>query len=94
MFKHLESIAGVESIPGRAWYGVRRVAADLAEDVTKNERVLNSITGHTDSKTRRLYQAPERLEILRGAAETRDKVRHGAEDTGSKSAAKTTRNSA
>lgn len=77
MFMELEEVAGVVHVPGRCWYGVRRVATDLAEDVTTDERVLNSITGHKDSATRRLYQESERMEILRGAAETREKVRRG-----------------
>jgi hypothetical protein len=81
MFLKLEKAAGVEHVRGRGWYGVRRVAADLAEDDTKDERVLNSITGHRDSATRREYQDPERFEILRRAAETRDRVRRGDGDS-------------
>jgi integrase len=76
MFHDLERISGVESLPGRGWYGVRRTAADLAEDVEKDERVLNSITGHRDSTTRRLvYQDRQRPAVLNKAAQTRDKVR-------------------
>lgn len=77
MFKELEGIAGITHVPGRSWYGVRRTATDLAEDIMKDERVLNSITGHRDSATRRTYQDHERREILVRAAETREKVRRG-----------------
>jgi len=79
MFHELESVAGVTSIEGRGWYGVRRIAADVAEDVEKDERVLNSITGHRDSATRRLvYQDRERPEVLNRAAQTRQAVRRSA----------------
>lgn len=78
MFRELEQIADVPTIKGRGWYGVRRVASDEAEDVEHDERVLNSITGHRDSTTRRLvYQDRERPEVLKKAAITRAKVRRG-----------------
>jgi hypothetical protein len=77
-FHRLETVANVTSIKGRGWYGVRRIATDLAEDVESDERVLNSITGHRDSTTRRLvYQDQERPEVLNRAAITRAKVRRG-----------------
>ena len=57
---------------------MRRVASDQAEDVEHDERVLNSITGHRDSTTRRLvYQDRDRPEVLKKAAITRTKVRRG-----------------
>lgn len=78
MFHELEQVAKVPPVPGRGWYGVKRVATDLAEDVEKDERVLNAITGHRDSATRRqIYQEGERPEVLIRAAETRAKVRTG-----------------
>lgn len=78
MFRKLEEVAGVESVAGRAWYGVRRVATDIAEDIESDERVLNSLTGHRDSTTRRLvYQDHERPELLARAATTRDRIRKG-----------------
>jgi hypothetical protein len=76
----LEQIAEVPTIKGRGWYGVRRVASDEAEDVEHDERVLNSITGHRDSTTRRLvYQDRERPEVLKKAAITRAKVRQATQ---------------
>lgn len=81
MFHQLEEIAEVTSVKGRGWYGVRRIATDAAEDVQKDERVLNSITGHRDSSTRRLvYQDRERPEVLSLAAKTRSAVRGHADD--------------
>ena len=79
MFHDLERMAKVTPMPRRGWYGVRRIAADAAEDVEKDERVLNSITGHRDSTTRRLvYQDRERPAVLNKAAATRENVRRGA----------------
>jgi hypothetical protein len=79
MFRDLERLAEVTTVHGRGWYGVRRIAADKAEDVEKDERVLNSITGHRDSTTRRMvYQDRERPEVLNRAAVTRDRVRREA----------------
>jgi integrase len=79
MFHELESVAGVASIDGRGCYGVRRIAADVAEDVEKDERVLNSITGHRDStRWRMVYQDRERPEMLNRAAKTRQAVRRSA----------------
>lgn len=76
MFHHLERAAGVAAVKGRGWYGVRRIAADLAEDIEPDERVLNSITGHRDSATRRgVYQQNERPEVLSKAATTRERIR-------------------
>lgn len=82
MFRELERVAGVETVKGRGWYGYRRAATDLAEDVEQDERVLNSITGHRDSTTRRLvYQDRERPEVLNKAAETRARLRERAAAT-------------
>jgi hypothetical protein len=76
MFRDLEAAAGVASIKGRGWYGVRRASTDLCEDVEQDERVLNAITGHKDSTVRRgVYQDGERPEVLKQAALTREKVR-------------------
>jgi integrase len=77
-FHELEAIAEVPSVRGRGWYGVRRTASDVAEDLEKDERVLNSISGHRNSTTRRLvYHDRERPEVLNRAAITRAKVRQG-----------------
>jgi hypothetical protein len=81
LFHELEMLAGIRIVDGRGWYGIRRIAADLAEDVEKDGRVLNSITGHTRDETRRLiYQDKERDELFAKAAITRGKARQLAMD--------------
>lgn len=75
MFRVLERVSDVESVPGRGWYGVRRIAIDMAEDVNKDERVLNASSAHDHSSTRRGYQEPERSKILIEAAMMKAEVR-------------------
>jgi integrase len=63
-FHELERLAGVEPVPGRGWYGIRRRATDVYEDYEKDERVLNDQTGHKKSETRReVYQERDREAI-------------------------------
>lgn len=79
LFHALERAAKVEPVPGRAWYGIRRRAADLYEDYEKDERVLNDQTGHKRSDTRReVYQERDREAIRAKSAETRRRVRSAA----------------
>ena len=81
MFHDLERAVGVEVVRGRAWYGLRRLATDLAQDVTTDGRVLNSITGHSsDTMRTKVYQEQERPEVLEKAATTRSAVRRLAID--------------
>lgn len=76
LFHDLERLAGVDVLPGRAWYGLRRVATDLAQDVTTDGRALNSITGHSsDAMRTKIYQESERPEVLQKAADTRAALR-------------------
>lgn len=75
-FHELERLAGVATIRGRGWYGVRRVAADLAEDVESDGRALNAITGHTSDETRRqIYQQKKRDKVLATATRARTAAR-------------------
>jgi integrase len=76
LFKALEAIAGVEHVEGRACYGLRRQATDLASEFTEDARVLNSISGHADSATReRIYQDPQNERVRARAAEARRSMR-------------------
>ena len=76
LFRKLEKIAGVPSRPGRGWYGVRRAATDLAQDVSTDDRVLNAISGHSDSRTReQIYQERHREADLIKAATVRETLR-------------------
>jgi len=81
LWHEFERAAGVEVLAGRAWYGVRRVGADLAEDVQSDGRVLNELTGHTsDEMRRRIYQEQRRAKILKEATITREAARQLAID--------------
>ncbi|HUX33989.1 MAG TPA: hypothetical protein VMV51_08940, partial [Gemmatimonadaceae bacterium] len=76
LFHELEKQAGVAIVQGRGWYGVRRVSADLAEDVESDGRALNAITGHqSDEMRRRVYQARIRDEVLATASRAREAAR-------------------
>jgi integrase len=76
MFVAAEAIAGVEHKQGRAFYGLRRQATDLAPEFAQDARVLNSLTGHLDSDTReRIYQDPENDRVRARAAQARRKMR-------------------
>jgi hypothetical protein len=77
-FHELERIAGVNVIHGRAWYGLRRVATDMAETLTQDERVKNAIGGWRDSETRRrIYMDRESEEVRARAADVRRRMRTG-----------------
>src|SRR5687768_1179809 len=79
MFHEFERLAGIHPTLGRGWYGVRRTATDLAEDIEKDQRVLNSLSGHSDSAIRRsVYQEKNRPEVLAQAAVTREELRKSA----------------
>lgn len=74
-WRDLEELAGVEYVPGRGWYGMRRRAADDAEDVSSDARVLNKMGGWTDSKTRSRYQEESRMDVAEKAADVRGRIR-------------------
>jgi hypothetical protein len=77
-FHELERIAGVDVIEGRAWYGLRRVGSDLAEDYTTDERVQNALGAWADSDTRRrIYQDRESQAVRAKAADVRRRMRVG-----------------
>lgn len=78
LFHELERMAGVTPQFGRGWYGVRRISTDLAEDLEKDSRVLNAITGHTSDKTRTKYQKRKRDTVLGRATEVRVEAREHA----------------
>lgn len=83
MFKKLEAAAGVEHREGRAFYGLRRQATDLAPEFASDARVLNSISGHADSATReRIYQDPQNERVRARAAEVRREMRAYLADGG------------
>jgi integrase len=76
MLVAVERIAGVEHQQGRSFYGLRRQATDLAPEFAQDARVLNRLTGHTDSTTReRVYQDPQNERVRARAAEARRSMR-------------------
>lgn len=74
-FHALEEIAGVDHVPGRAWYGVRRRLADMAPRYTPDERVLNDIGGWLRTATRQGYQQDENPEVRAETARVRRQSR-------------------
>lgn len=74
-WRKLEELAGVEHVEGRNWYGLRRLHADLAEDVERDARVLNRLGGWTHTRTREQYQEEGRTEIAERAKHARAKIR-------------------
>ncbi|CAN5730835.1 hypothetical protein BH23GEM5_BH23GEM5_20720 [soil metagenome] len=83
LFLKVEELAGVEHKPGRAFYGLRRQATDLAPEFETDPRVLNRLTGHLDSATReRVYQDGQSDRVRSRAAEARQRMRHFLKDDG------------
>lgn len=74
-WRELEGLAGIAHVDGRSWYGMRRLQADLAEDVEGDARVLNRLGAWKHTSTRELYQEAGRPDIALKAAETRRKIR-------------------
>ena len=78
-FKELEAIAGVDHVEGRGWYGLRRIAADLAESATTDDRVKDRLGGWQDSETRKqIYQDRQTDKLRADAAKVRRELRLGA----------------
>lgn len=71
----LEKAAGVKPVPGRKWYGLRRLQSDRAEDVETDKRVLNIQGGWTRTETRERYQEQGRMDLREKAAQVRRKIR-------------------
>lgn len=76
LWRKLEKLAGVDYVPARGFYGYRRIATDIAEDLTNEHRVLNALFGPTPQDTRRkTYQRRDREEIAIKVAELRRQLR-------------------
>ena len=77
-FRELESIAKVNHIAGRGWYGLRRQAADMAETATNDDRVKDRLGGWQDSETRKtIYQDRQTDALREQAASVRRQLRVG-----------------
>ena len=78
-FKQLEAIAKVKHVEGRGWYGLRRIATDLAESATTDDHVKDRLGGWQDSETRKqIYQDRQTDELRAEAAKVRRALRLGA----------------
>lgn len=91
MFHAVEKLAGVPYQAGRAFYGLRRQATDLAPEVVQDARVLNRLSGHADSSTReRVYQDRDSERVRASAATARralrEHLRHAVESGVAKAA--------
>lgn len=76
MFYRVKKLAGVEHQPGRAFYGLRRQATYLAPEFAQDARVVNRLSGHTESTTpERIYQDPRNERVRARAAEARREMR-------------------
>ena len=77
-FQELERIARVPYVRGRGWYGLRRIAADMAETETTDDRVKDRLGGWQDSETRKqIYQDRETDRLRVEAAGVRRRMRLG-----------------
>jgi len=75
-FRALEAIAKVAHVEGRGWYGLRRIAADLAESATTDDRVKDRLGGWQDPETRKqVYQDRQTDELRAEAAKVRRALR-------------------
>lgn len=76
LFKRFEAACGVEHVPQRSFYGLRRILTDIAPDYTGDDRALDRLTGHRDPTTRaRIYQDRECEEAQEEAAIARRSMR-------------------
>ena len=68
----------MQHVEGRGWYGLRRIAADLAESATTDDRVKDRLGGWQDSETRKqIYQDRRTDELRAAAARVRRELRLG-----------------
>lgn len=76
-WRAFEKLAGVDHVAGRGMYGVRRLAVDLADDLTDDEDAKNAVGGWAlGSPTRkRVYAAKQRRERNEKAAKVRSGIR-------------------
>ncbi len=76
-FHELERLSGVDVVEGRGWYGLRRLAADMANDIENDTRVLNAMGGWSPGSIIRenTYQDTKRLKLAAKGAAVREKMR-------------------
>lgn len=79
----VEKKAGVETIKGRGWHGLRRAFTDLYPTATTDARLLDHLGGWVQGSTMRegTYQDKQNETIAARAAEMRERVRPGTRPT-------------
>ncbi|MES2178505.1 MAG: hypothetical protein V4550_11655 [Gemmatimonadota bacterium] len=83
-FHVLETVAGISSKEGRGWYGVRRASVDLAEILSDDDKVKNTLGGwtqHSDTR-KRIYLHDEVDRRRSGARDLRVLVRGQTYESG------------
>jgi hypothetical protein len=76
-FKKLEDCAGVAHVKGRGWYSLRRVATDLAEEMTTDDRVKDRLGGWRRSDTRKYIYQDRTADAIRAQAALVRRMRLG-----------------
>jgi hypothetical protein len=75
-FHALEVVAKIPSIPGRGWYGIRRISVDIADTLTADDEVKDALGGWQNSDTRKRIYRDDVSNARRAAArDIRDVMR-------------------
>ena len=80
LFLAVEKAAGVQHVRGRAWYGFRRLAADLAEEIADSSpRGHAAAFGHSQASVKGAND--EALNAITGHSDTRSRRRYQKAET-------------
>jgi len=76
-FCELEEIAGVEHVPGRGWYGLRRLWTDLAATHLESPRAMEILASHARGSriSETVYRSKEDELAIREASRGRAAIR-------------------
>jgi hypothetical protein len=74
-FRKYEKHCGVQHIPDRSFYGIRRQMTDIAPRFTGNSSILDRISGHAEIGTRMIYRDSERETERAAAARIKSQMR-------------------
>jgi len=76
-FHELEALAGIEHQDGRAWYGLRRLWADLGEENLQTKRAKEVLSSHARGSrmSEQVYQSKEDERAIREASRGRTAIR-------------------
>ena len=74
MWDQMEEAAGVDKVPGRRWYGVRRLFRRLAVEREMDARVLDRLMAHNTRGTGGYYEDREDPWVRARAIEVREEI--------------------